>query len=156
KEYEEAGIIKHGAKLIQALSNAPVPRITIMCGASYGAGNYGMCGRAFKPDFLFSWRNAKTAVMCGEQAAQIMQLDADIAADKRNKPIDSERLQRDMDAIVENFEAQMSAVYTSSRLLDDGVIDPRETRDVLGMVLKVIQQGQNKEPSKIQFGVARF
>jgi len=156
KEYEEAGIIKHGAKLIQALSNAPVPRITIMCGASYGAGNYGMCGRAFKPDFLFSWPNAKTAVMGGEQAAKTMQLVAELAAERRNKPIDSERLQRDMDAIVENFEAQMSAVYTSSRLLDDGVIDPRETRDVLGMVLKVIQQGQNKEPSKIQFGVARF
>src|SRR5690625_807806 len=156
KEYEEAGIIKHGAKLIQALSNAPVPRITIMCGASYGAGNYGMCGRAFKPDFLFSWPNAKTAVMGGEQAAKTMQLVAELAAERRNKPLTYEQLQLDMDVIVENFKAQMSAVYTSSRLLDDCVIDPRDTREVLGMVLRVIQQGQNKEPSKIQFGVARF
>src|SRR5690606_32036069 len=102
KAHEEAGMIKHGAKLIQALSNAPVPRITILCGASYGAGNYGMCGRAFKPDFLFSWPNAKTAVMGGEQAATTMQLVAEAGARRKGRQLDHEALEAEKNAIVEN------------------------------------------------------
>ncbi|NYT61495.1 acyl-CoA carboxylase subunit beta [Alcaligenaceae bacterium] len=156
KAHEEAGMIKHGAKLIQALSNASVPRITILCGASYGAGNYGMCGHAFKPDFLFSWPNAKTAVMGGEQAARTMQMVAEVGARRSGKVLDQAVLETEKNAIVENFESQMSAIYTSSRLLDDGVIDPRDTREVLAHVLGVVRNGKARPVSEIQFGVARF
>ena len=156
KSYEEAGMIKHGAKLIQALSNTSVPRITILCGASFGAGNYGMCGRAFEPDFLFSWPNARTAVMGGEQAAMTMQMVAEAGARRSGKTIDQQALESEKKAIIENFESQMSAIYTSSRLLDDGVIDPRDTREVLAHVLNVIKQGKARPVSNIQFGVARF
>lgn len=156
KSHEQAGMIKHGAKLIQALSNAPVPRITIMCGASYGAGNYGMCGRAFKPDFLFSWPNSKTAVMGGEQAAMTMRLVAENAARRSGTPLDEARTRDESDAIVQTFEAQSGAIYTSSMLLDDGVIDPRETRAWLGMALATSAQAGARETQRMQFGVARL
>lgn len=156
KAHEEAGMIKHGAKLIQALSNAPVPRITILCGASYGAGNYGMCGRAFKPDFLFSWPNAKTAVMGGEQASMTMRMVAEGAATRSGRPVVQAELEAESRQITETFESQSSAVYTSSLLLDDGVIDPRDTREILSLVLNTIAQGKARTVSPIQFGVARF
>lgn len=156
KAHEEAGMIKHGAKLIQALSNAPVPRITILCGASYGAGNYGMCGRAFKPDFLFSWPNAKTAVMGGEQAAMTMRMVAEGAAARSGRPVVQAELEAESRQITETFESQSAAIYTSSLLLDDGVIDPCDTREILSLVLNTIAQGKARTVSPIQFGVARF
>jgi len=156
RAHEEAGMIKHGAKLIQALSNAPVPRITVLCGASYGAGNYGMCGRAFKPSFLFSWPNAKTAVMGGEQAAITMRQLAEAAASRAGKTVDEQALTRESQAIVDNFNAQSSAIHTSSLLLDDGVIDPRDTRAVLGVALETVAQARLRKVSPIQFGVARL
>lgn len=156
KAHEEAGMIKHGAKLIQALSNASVPRITILCGASFGAGNYGMCGRAFRPDFLFSWPNAKTAVMGGEQAAMTMRSVAESSAKRSGQTVSADTLAAEGRSIVETFESQSSAVYTSSRLLDDGVIDPRATRDVLGVVLTACQAAKSRPLFPIQFGVARF
>ncbi len=156
RAHEEAGMIKHGAKLIQALSNAPVPRITVLCGASYGAGNYGMCGRAFKPCFLFSWPNAKTAVMGGEQAAMTMRQVAEAAARRTGEPMDEQAMARESEEIVDTFNAQSSAIHTSSLLLDDGVIDPRDTREVLGIALETVTQARLRAVSPIQFGVARL
>lgn len=156
RTYEEAGIIKHGAKLIQALSNAPVAKFTVMCGASFGAGNYGMCGRAFHPDLLFAWPNARTAVMGGAQAAMTMRQVAENAARRRGTSIPVEELDREGEAIVDLFERQSGAIHTSSRLLDDGIIDPRDTREVLRLALAAAATAKARPTSPIQFGVARF
>jgi geranyl-CoA carboxylase beta subunit len=153
---EEAGMIKHGAKLIQALSNAQVPQFTFYCGASFGAGNYGMCGRAFEPRFAFSWPNARTAVMGGEQAATTMDIVARQQAARQGKPVDEERLAAQQAEIIANFERQASAFYTSGHLLDDGVIDPRDTRAVLAFVLATAREADARRLRPVQFGVARF
>ncbi|MCY1395665.1 Propionyl-CoA carboxylase beta chain [compost metagenome] len=153
---EEAGMIKHGAKLIQAIANAPVPRITLYCGASYGAGNYGMCGRGFQPRFCFSWPNARTAVMGGEQAATTLEIVARAQAERKGVAVDEERLARQNAEIVANFERQASAFVTSGLLLDDGVIDPRDTRAVLAMALSICLHAERTPVRPIQFGVARF
>lgn len=153
---EEAGMIKHGAKLIQALANSQVPQVTIYCGASFGAGNYGMCGRAFHPRFCFSWPNARTAVMGGEQAATTLEIVARQQAERKGQPVDEDRLAAQNSEIVANFERQASAFYTSGHLLDDGVIDPRDTRAVLAFVLTTAREAALREPHRVQFGVARF
>ena len=153
---EEAGMIKHGAKLIQALSNTRVPQITIMCGASFGAGNYGMCGRAFAPRFAFSWPNAQTAVMGGEQAATTMAIVAEESAKRRGKSADVEAIELERKAIIETFERQMSAIHTSSLMLDDGIIDPRDTRRVLAIALATCREGDRRELRPVQYGVARL
>ena len=154
KDYEEAGIIKHGSKMIQAVTNATVPQITIYCGASFGAGNYGMCGRGFHPRFCFSWPNAKTAVMGGEQAAKTMVIVTE-AAMKRKGEVDQAKLDAMEKRIVDHFDSQMSVFTTSARLLDDGVIDPRDTREVLAKVLSICRDAEAREPQKMQFSVAR-
>src|SRR5690606_11298545 len=100
---EEAGMIKHGSKMIQALSNSQVPHITLYCGASFGAGNYGMCGRAFHPDFCFSWPNARTAVMGGEQAAGTLEIVARQQAERKNVSVDEDRLLQQRDEIISHF-----------------------------------------------------
>ena len=153
---EEAGMIKHGAKLIQALSNARVPQVTFMCGASFGAGNFGMCGYAFEPRFLFSWVNAQTAVMGGEQAAQTMAIVAEAGAKRRGVAVDVAALEAERKVIIETFDSQMSSVYTSGLVLDDGVIDPRDTRRVLAMVLETCRQGEARKVRPVQYGVARM
>lgn len=154
RTYEEAGSIKHGSKMIQAVTNATVPQITIYCGASFGAGNYGMCGRGFHPRFCFSWPNAKTAVMGGEQAAKTMVIVTE-AAMKRKGQVDQEKLDAIQRKIVENFDRQMDVFTTSAHVLDDGVIDPRDTRSVLINVLSICREAQAREPHKMQFSVAR-
>jgi len=153
KASEGAGMIKHGSKMIQAVSNASVPQITLMCGASFGAGNYGMCGRAYNPRFLFSWPNAQTAVMGAEQAALTMAIVMEAGMKRRNLPVDTESIEKTKSKIIENFERQQSAFVTSAHLLDDGVIDPRDTRNVLGFVLSIC--GERRTLNPIQFGVAR-
>jgi geranyl-CoA carboxylase beta subunit len=153
---EEAGMIKHGSKLIQALANAQVPQITIYCGASFGAGNYGMCGRAFRPNFCFSWPNARTAVMGGEQAATTLEIVARRQAERKGAPVDEARLAAQKAEIIAHFESQSSAFYTSGHLLDDGVIDPRDTREVLAFVLTTVREAAQRRPHAVQFGVARF
>jgi geranyl-CoA carboxylase beta subunit len=154
-ESERGGMIKHGSKMIQAVANASVPQVTIQCGASYGAGNYGMCGRGFAPRFLFSWPNARTAVMGAEQAATTMAIVMEESA--RARGIEPDRAQIDgMRAkIVETFERQTSAFYTSGRMLDDGVIDPRDTRRVLGFVLSLFRRSDRVALRPLDFGVAR-
>jgi geranyl-CoA carboxylase beta subunit len=154
RAYEEAGIIKHGSKMIQAVTSATVPQITIYCGASYGAGNYAMCGRGFHPRFCFSWPNAKTAVMGGEQAAQTMRIVAE-AGMRRKGQVDEARLDEMSARIVERFDSQMSVFTTSAHLLDDGVIDPRDTRAVLAQVLAVCREAESRHPQAMQFSVAR-
>ena len=156
KDVEQAGMIKHGSKMIQAVTNATVPQLTIQCGASFGAGNYGMCGRGYAPRFLFSWPGAKTAVMGGEQAARTMQIVTEAALARKGIAPDPAESQAQFDKIVAMFEAQADAFYTSGLLLDDGVIDPRDTRAVLGFCLDTIAEGAAREPRPMQFGVARM
>jgi geranyl-CoA carboxylase beta subunit len=155
KSYEEGGIIKHGSKMIQAVTNATVPQFTIYCGASFGAGNYGMCGRGFAPRFCFSWPNAKTAVMGGAQAAGTMVEVQKARAERTGEPLDTARLETLKAAITETFEGQMDALYTSARLLDDGIIDPRDTREILAEVMAIARDGDARVLNPMQFGVAR-
>ena len=155
RAYEEAGMIKHGSKMIQAVTSATVPQITIYCGASFGAGNYGMCGRGFHPRFCFSWPNAKTAVMGGEQAAETMAIVTEAAAIRRGKPIEQEKLDAMKAQITGVFDGQMDVFSTSARLLDDGVIDPRDTRAVLSEVLAICREAEARDPQAMQFSVAR-
>jgi geranyl-CoA carboxylase beta subunit len=155
KAYEEAGMIKHGSKMIQAVTNATVPQITVYCGASFGAGNYGMCGRGFFPRFCFSWPNAKTAVMGGEQAAETMAIVAEAAAARRGIAVEAQQLDQLKARIVDVFDKQMDVFATSGRLLDDGVIDPRDTRAVLANVLAICREAERRTPQPVQFSVAR-
>lgn len=153
---EEAGMIKHGSKLIQAIANADVPQLTLYCGASYGAGNYGMCGRSANPRFCFSWPTARTAVMGGEQAATTLDIVARAKAARKNEAVDDARLAEQKARIVENFERQANAFHTSGLLLDDGVIDPRDTRAVLAFALDVCAEAAARRTRRVQFGVARL
>ncbi|MCX7175886.1 MAG: acyl-CoA carboxylase subunit beta [Proteobacteria bacterium] len=157
KDSETAGMIKHGAKMIQAVANANVPQITLHIGASFGAGNYGMCGRAFEPRFAFSWPNARTAVMGGEQAAMTMRLVMEAKA--RRKGADNGMAAEELAAleakIIATFDRQSSALYTSGLLLDDGIIDPRDTRKVLAYVLSICRVAEARKLRPIQFAVGR-
>jgi len=155
RTYEEAGMIKHGSKMIQAVTNATVPQITIYCGASFGAGNYGMCGRGFHPRFCFSWPNAKTAVMGGEQAAQTMANVTEAAMRRKGVEVDQEKLDELQRKIIHNFDRQMDVFTTSALVLDDGVIDPRDTRSVLSYVLSICREAEARTPNRMQFSVAR-
>ncbi|MEZ5642215.1 MAG: carboxyl transferase domain-containing protein [Burkholderiaceae bacterium] len=156
KDSEQGGMIKHGSKMIQAVTNATVPQLTIQCGASFGAGNYGMCGRGYAPRFLFSWPSARTAVMGGEQAARTMQIVTEAALARKGITPDAGQSQKQFDQIVAVFDAQADAFYTSGLLLDDGVIDPRDTRAVLAFCLDTIAEGAARQTRPMQFGVARM
>jgi geranyl-CoA carboxylase beta subunit len=155
REVEEAGMIKHGSKMIQAVTSASVPQITIYCGASFGAGNYGMCGRGFHPRFCFSWPNAKTAVMGGEQAARTMAIVTEAAMKRKGVAVDQARIDDLQQKIIDRFDRQMSVFVTSAQVLDDGVIDPRDTRAVLATVLSVCREADIRNPQKMQFSVSR-
>jgi len=160
KDSEQAGMIKHGSKMIQAVTNASfshhLPQITIQCGASFGAGNYGMCGRGYAPRFLFSWPNAKTAVMGGEQAARTMQIVAEAGMKRKGIKPDPAQMQAQFDQIVKVFDDQSDAFYTSGLVLDDGVIDPRDTRAVLSLCLDTCAEAAARQPRAMQFSVARM
>ena len=155
-QYERAGMIKHGAKMIQAAANIRVPKLTFYVGASYGAGNYGMAGYGYQPDFLFSWPGAMTGVMGGEQAAKTMESVAFAAAKRRGTKPDMEALAKQRAAIEAVFAAQEDAFYTSGRLLDNGIIDPRDTRQVLGFTLDTIWERKHRTLHPNAFGVARM
>ncbi|MCP4442133.1 MAG: acyl-CoA carboxylase subunit beta [Aureispira sp.] len=138
KAYEEGGIIKHGAKLINAVANSDVPTITIMIGASYGAGNYAMNGRAYEPRFLFSYPNSKIAVMGPEQLSGVMQLIQRAAAHKAGIEFDEENAAQMRNYMMQQVEASSTAWYSTSQGWDDGVIDPRETRNYLAACLATV------------------
>jgi geranyl-CoA carboxylase beta subunit len=155
-EYEQAGMIKHGSKMIQAVSNVRVPKIALYIGASFGAGNYGMSGLAYEPDFLFAWPNATTGVMGGEQAAGTMTMVARVSAKRKGQPIDEEALAAQHKTISAHFDRQSDAFYTSGQCLDHGVIDPRDSRRVLGFCLETCLEAKNRRLQPNAFGVARM
>jgi geranyl-CoA carboxylase beta subunit len=159
KDSEQAGMIKHGSKMIQAVTNANVPQITIQCGASFGAGNYGMCGRAYAPRFLFSWPAAQTAVMGGVQAARTMREVITGVMAKRGmtpSPEQVAKLDAQEQQIIALFDQQQPVLYTSGAGLDDGIIDPRDTREVLIECLNICAESAARQPRPVQFGVARM
>src|SRR5437868_977497 len=153
KEYEQGGIIKHGAMMINAVSNATVPQLTVVMGASYGAGNYGMCGRAYDPRFLFTWPSAKSAVMGPAQLAGVLSIVGRAAAEARGQVFDeaADAMMRAM--VEERIEAESLPFFLSGHLYDDGVIDPRDTRTVLALCLSAINSAPIPTPSG--FGVFR-
>jgi acetyl-CoA carboxylase carboxyltransferase component len=154
KDYEEGGMIKHGSMMINAVSNSTVPHISLIIGASYGAGHYGMCGRAYDPRFLFAWPSAKSAVMGGTQLAGVLSIVARAAAEARGQQVDEEADAAMRAAVEGQIEAESLPMVLSGMLYDDGVIDPRDTRTVLGMCLSAIANGPIKGTSN--FGVFRM
>ncbi|KAL4516409.1 hypothetical protein Ndes2526A_g03837 [Nannochloris sp. 'desiccata'] len=142
KKYEAGGIAKDGAKMVQAVANAAVPKITLVIGGSFGAGNYGMCGRAYSPDFMFMWPNSRISVMGGDQAAMVLHL---VEREKRirdGKEWSVEDQEKFKEKIKNRYEEEGSPWFASARLWDDGVIDPADTRRVLGMALAAASGGQ--------------
>ena len=148
-KYEAEGIAKHGAKLVTAVSTAQVPKITVLIGGSFGAGNYGMCGRAFGPRFLFTWPNSRISVMGGEQAASVL---ATVHRDADNwTPEEAEAFKT---PIRKTYEDEGNPYYATARLWDDGIIDPVQTRDVLGLALAATLNAPI--PERAQFGIFRM
>jgi acetyl-CoA carboxylase carboxyltransferase component len=138
REYEQRGMVKNGAKMINAVTNSTVPHLTVIMGASYGAGNYGMCGRAYGPRFLFSWPSAKSAVMGPQQLAGVLSIVARQSAAASGRPFDEEADAVQRAAVEEQIERESYAFANSARIYDDGVIDPRDTRTVLGLCLSAV------------------
>ncbi|MGV0633144.1 carboxyl transferase domain-containing protein [Mycolicibacillus trivialis] len=154
RAYEEGGMIKHGSMMINAVSNSTVPHLSLLIGASYGAGHYGMCGRAYDPRFLFAWPSAKAAVMGGAQLAGVISIVSRAAAAARGQEVDEDADAALRAAIEAQIEAESLPMFLSGRLYDDGVIDPRDTRTVLGMCLSAIANGPIEGTSN--FGVFRM
>jgi len=152
--YEQGGIIKDGAKLINAVSNSTVPHVTLMVGASYGAGNYGMSGRAFQPRFVFSWPNHRIAVMGGKQLAGVLSIVQRTAAERAGRVYDEAADVAMRGGIEEQIERESTALYATGHLWDDGIIDPRETRIVLGMALSAAHSAPVQGATS--FGVFRM
>lgn len=154
QKYEAEGIAKHGAKLVSAVSTANVPKFTVVVGGSFGAGNYGMCGRAFSPRFLWMWPNAKISVMGGEQAAKVLStVKQDALAHTKQKMMTADEVAEFEKPIRDKYETEGSAYYSSARIWDDGVIDPTKTRDLLGLALEATR---NNKIEKTQFGIFRM
>ncbi|HSG62223.1 MAG TPA: carboxyl transferase domain-containing protein [Pseudomonadales bacterium] len=152
-QYESGGIARHGAKLVTAVACANVPKFTVVVGGSFGAGNYGMCGRAYDPRFMFMWPNARISVMGGEQAAAVLgQLKQD-RAHAQGETIDAEAMAAFKQPILETYDHQGHPYYASARLWDDGVIDPLDTRDILGLA---ISASLNAPIEPTRFGVFRM
>ncbi len=156
KKYEQAGMIKHGSKMIQAVSNAKVPKISIFMGASFGAANYGMCGYGYNPDFLFSWPNAKIGVMGGRQAASTMRQVIEGSAKRKNEELDQQKLEHKEKQMIEHYDKQSDIFYVSGCLLDQGIIDPRDTRKVLSFSLKTFSEAKDRILKPNSFGIARM
>lgn len=153
---ERGGIVKHGSKMIQAVTNAAVPRLTLHIGASFGAGNYGMCGRAFDPRFIFAWPNNRIAVMGGEQAAKVMTIIAEEGARRAGREPDTKALDASARQIIDAYAAESTALFATARLWDDGIIDPRDSRRVVGMCLDVCREAEARQLRPNSFGVARM
>lgn len=154
KAYEEGGIIKNGAKLINAVSNSEVPHITLMIGSSYGAGNYGMNGRSYHPRFLFAYPNSKIAVMGSEQMAGVMEIIQRANAEASGKPFDEQQAAMLKQMLIMEAESKASAWHSTSELWDDGLLDPRETRNYLAFTLAIVYNQEIKGADA--FGVWRM
>jgi geranyl-CoA carboxylase beta subunit len=153
---ERAGAIKHGSKMIQAVANARVPKFTFVLGGSFGAGNYGMCGRGFDPRFIFAWPSARTAVMGGAQAAMVMEIVARGKIERSGSSADDAALQAASRQLRDRLERESSALYGTARLWDDGIVDPRDTRRVLGLCLAIAREADARKLEPNTFGVARM
>jgi geranyl-CoA carboxylase beta subunit len=155
-EAERNGAIKHGSKMIQAVANARVPRFTIVLGGSFGAGNYGMCGRGFDPRFIFSWPTARTSVMGGAQAAKVMDIVNRAKLGRDGIAADDAALAAMSDQLRQRIDRESSVLFGTARLWDDGIIDPRDTRRVLALGLALAREAQARSLRPNVFGVARF
>ncbi|AAY93452.1 acyl-CoA carboxylase subunit beta [Pseudomonas protegens] len=155
-ESEQQGVIKHGAKMIQAVANARVPKLTIVVGGSYGAGNYAMCGRGLDPRFIFAWPNSRTAVMGGAQAGKVLRIVTEAKHAKNGQEADPKMLDMLEQVTAQKLDSQSTALYGSANLWDDGLIDPRDTRTLLGYLLDICHEAQVRELAPNSFGVARF
>ncbi|MEH6784810.1 MAG: acyl-CoA carboxylase subunit beta [Alcanivorax jadensis] len=153
---EQNGVIKHGSKMLQAVANARVPKISIVVGGSYGAGNYAMCGRGLDPRFIFAWPNSKVAVMGGQQAGMVLRIVAE--AKQRANGIEPDEKVLDMlqQTTAQKLDSQSTALYGTARLWDDGIIDPRDTRRVVAYALDICADAQHRELHPNAFGVARL
>jgi acetyl-CoA carboxylase carboxyltransferase component len=153
KKYEAGGIAKDGAKMVLAVSNANVPKFTVIIGGSFGAGNYGMCGRAYNPRFLWMWPNARISVMGGQQAADVLVTVKKDQLETKGKSLTSEEEQKIRTPILEKYESEGHPYYSTARIWDDGIIDPADTRNVLALA---ISASLNKPISETKFGVFRM
>ena len=155
-ESEQLGVIKHGSKMIQAVANATVPKLTIVVGGSYGAGNYAMCGRGLDPRFIFAWPNSKTAVMGGAQAGKVLRIVTEEKHLKEGKEADPKMLDMLESITAQKLDSQSTALYGTASLWDDGLIDPRDTRKLLGYLLDICAEAAVRPLKSSTFGVARF
>ncbi|MEO4048163.1 geranyl-CoA carboxylase subunit beta [Pseudomonas sp. CAU 1711] len=155
-ESEQQGVIKHGAKMIQAVANATVPKLTLVVGGSYGAGNYAMCGRGLDPRFIFAWPNSRTAVMGGAQAGKVLRIVTEEKHLKEGKEPDPKMLDMLEMATAQKLDGQSTALYGTASLWDDGLIDPRDTRALLGLLLDICAEAQMRPLKTNTFGVARL
>jgi geranyl-CoA carboxylase beta subunit len=153
---ERGGAIKHGSKMIQAVANARVPKFTFVLGGSFGAGNYGMCGRGFDPRFIFAWPSARTAVMGGAQAAKVMDIVNRSKLGRSGAAVNEEALQAMSDGLRNRLDRESTALFSTARLWDDGIIDPRDTRRVLALCLALAREADARELRANTFGVARM
>jgi geranyl-CoA carboxylase beta subunit len=155
-EAERRGIVKHGSKMIQAVANASVPQLTLHIGASFGAGNYGMCGRSYDPRFIFAWPNNRIAVMGGEQAAKVLSIIAEERLQRLGKPVDRVELDAMERKIIDQFNRESTALFATARLWDDGLIDPRDSRKMLAYCLSICREAEIRPLKPTSFGVARM
>jgi acetyl-CoA carboxylase carboxyltransferase component len=154
REYEEAGIAKDGAKLVTAVASAEVPKFTVLIGGSFGAGNYAMAGRAYQPRFLWTWPNARISVMGGRQAASVLLQVRQDALAREGRTMTEDEQAAFMAPTLETYERQGSPYYSTSRLWDDGIIDPVDSRQVLGLGLAAAVR--NAPIPETSFGVFRM
>ena len=155
-ESEQQGVIKHGSKLIQAVANARVAKLTIVVGGSYGAGNYAMCGRGLDPRFIFAWPNSRTAVMGGAQAGKVLRIVTEDKHLKEGKEADPKMLDMLETVTAQKLDSQSTALYGTASLWDDGLIDPRDTRTLLGYLLDICHEADIRTLQPNSFGVSRF
>ena len=153
---ERGGAIKHGAKMIQAVANARVPKFTFVIGGSFGAGNYGMCGRGFDPRLIFSWPNARTAVMGGAQAGKVMEIVGAAKLARSGAPVNADALAAMGSQLRERIDRESHVLFGTARLWDDGIVDPRDTRRVLALALALAREAEQRTLRPNAFGVARF
>ena len=155
-EHEQAGMIKNGAKLIQAVSNATVPRITLNVGGAFGAGNYAMSGLSFEPDFLFAWPTNRLAMMGGEQAATVMSIVYENKQKANDMSVDESFLEEQSKEIIDYYANASTALYCTSQVWDEGIIDPRKSRRLLAELLDICMKGRQTQLDSNTFGVARI
>jgi len=156
RDAERAGAIKHGSKMIQAVANARVPKFTIVVGGSFGAGNYGMCGRGFDPRFIFAWPSARVAVMGGAQIAKVMEIVNRAKLRRAGQPVNEDALKAMGEHLKAQVDRESTALFATARLWDDGIIDPRDTRRILALCLSIAAEGAARTLRPNTFGIARL